>query len=120
MRFIVYLIPVVSLDDTSPKGDGSIRKYFCGEETGDIIGVHLLRLGEAGFISGSKSRVRFKVAPQAITPNCIKKLFIRKNFDMNQWRNWALWLRAFNASLLLPIPEFTQIKIISSLRVLCG
>lgn len=71
MRFMIYLLPVVSLDDTSPKGDGSIRKYFCGEETGDIIGVHLLRLGEAGFISGSKSRVRFKVAPQAITPNYI-------------------------------------------------
>lgn len=67
----MYLLPVVSLDDTSPKGDGSIRKYFCGEETGDIIGAHLLLLGEAGFISGSKSRVLFNVAPQAITPNCI-------------------------------------------------
>lgn len=70
MQFIIYLLPVVSLDDTSPKGDGSIRKYFCGEETGDIIGAHLLLFGEAGFIRGSKSKVLFKVAPQAITPNC--------------------------------------------------
>lgn len=64
---------MVSLDDTSPNGDGSIRKYFCGEETGDIIGAHLLLLGEAGFISGSKSRVLFRVAPQAITPNGLQK-----------------------------------------------
>lgn len=80
MRFIIYLLPVVSLDDTSPKGDGSIRKYFCGEETGDIIGVHLLRLGEAGFISGSKSRLRFRVAPQAIAPNCNLKTLYRGEF----------------------------------------
>lgn len=90
MRFIVYLLPVVSLDDTSPKGDGSIRKYFCGEETGDIIGAHLLLFGEAGFIRGSKSRVLFKVAPQAITPKCTDfEMLIRKNFDMNQSMNWA-------------------------------
>lgn len=56
----------MSLDDTSPNGEGSIRKYFCGEETGDMIGAHLLLLGEAWFISGSKSRVLFRVAPQAI------------------------------------------------------
>lgn len=70
MQFLIYVLPVVSLDDTSPKGDGSIRKYFCGEDTGDIIGVHLLLFGEAGFIRGSKSRVLFKVAPQAIAPKC--------------------------------------------------
>lgn len=70
MQFLIYVLPVVSLDDTSPKGDGSIRKYFCGEDTGDIIGAHLLLFGEAGFIRGSKSRVLFKVAPQAIALKC--------------------------------------------------
>lgn len=60
-------IPVVSLDDTSPNGEGSIRRYFCGEETGDMIGAHRLLFGEAGLMRGSKSRVRFSVAPQAIT-----------------------------------------------------
>lgn len=64
---------MVSLDDTSPKGEGSIRRYFCGEETGDIIGAHLLLLGEAEFINGSKSRVLFRVAPQAIVLNGVYK-----------------------------------------------
>ena len=68
-------LPVVSLDDTSPKGEGSIRKYFCGEETGDMIGVHLLLLGEAWFISGSKSILLFRVAPQAITQNGVLKKY---------------------------------------------
>lgn len=81
---------MVSLDDTSPKGDGSRRKYFCGEETGDITGAHLLLFGEAGFIRGSKSRVLFKVAPQAMTPNCADvKTLIKKTFDRNHSRNWA-------------------------------
>lgn len=66
---VLQFLPVVSLDDTSPNGDGSIRKYFCGEDTGDIIGAHLLLLGEVVFINGSKSKVLFRVAPQAITPN---------------------------------------------------
>lgn len=46
-----------------------MRRYFCGEEVeadGDMIGAHLLLLGEAGLISGSKFIVLFKVAPQAI------------------------------------------------------
>lgn len=67
----VFFLPVVSLDDTSPNGEGSIREYFCGEETGDAIGAHRLLLGEAWLISGSKSRVLFRVAPQAITPKCV-------------------------------------------------
>lgn len=62
----LHFLPVVSLDDTSPKGEGSMRRYFCGEETGDMIGAHLLLLGEAVFIKGSNSRVLFRVAPQAI------------------------------------------------------
>lgn len=81
-RFIIHPLPVVSMDDTSPKGDGSIRKYFCGEDTGDIIGAHLLLLGDAGFISGSKSRVLLRVAPQAITPYSIyTKMPTRKKLN---------------------------------------
>lgn len=58
--------PVVSLDDNCPNGEGSRRRYFCGDETGERIGENLLLLGEAWFIKGSKSRVLFRVAPQAI------------------------------------------------------
>lgn len=64
---------MVNLDDTWPKGDGSIRKYFWGEETGEIIGEHLLLLGDAWLIRGSKSKVRFRVAPQAILSNSFDK-----------------------------------------------
>lgn len=66
----------MSRDDTSPKGEGSIRRYFCGEaaakeeeaaaEAGADNGAHRLRFGDAGLSSGSKSRVLFKVAPQAM------------------------------------------------------
>lgn len=66
--------PVVRTEDTVPKGDGSMRRYFCGEELeedGDI-GAHLLLFGDAGFNKGSKSIVRFRVAPQAIlTKACV-------------------------------------------------
>ncbi len=79
---------MVSLDDTSPKGEGSIRKYFCGEETGDMIGAHLLLLGEAELISGSKSRVLFRVAPQAITLKCVLK---KKNLKTERLKFPVLW-----------------------------
>ena len=61
-------LPAVSLDDTSPNGEGSIRRYFCGDEVEAVvdIGAHRLLFGDAGFINGSKSIVLFKVAPQAI------------------------------------------------------
>lgn len=36
-----------------------------------MIGAHLLRLGEAWFINGSKSILLFRVAPQAIALNCV-------------------------------------------------
>lgn len=56
-----------------------MRRYFCGEEAaakeeeaaaeaGADNGAHRLRFGDAGLSSGSKSRVLFKVAPQAIAP----------------------------------------------------
>lgn len=63
----------MNLEDTCPKGDGSIRKYFWGEETGETIGEHLLLFGDAWLIKGSKSMVRFKVAPQAILSNSYEK-----------------------------------------------
>lgn len=53
-----------------------MRRYFCGEaaakeeeaaaEAGADNGAHRLRFGDAGLSSGSKSRVLFKVAPQAM------------------------------------------------------
>lgn len=78
-------IPVVSLLDTSPKGEGSIRRYFCGEDTGDMIGAHLLLLGEAGFINGSKSRVLLRVAPQAMTPSSVKRKLGYKTLRDRPW-----------------------------------
>lgn len=78
---------VVRREETSPKGDGSIRRYFCGEaaaaekeaaavaaaddgeaaaEVGADNGAHRLRFGDAGLSSGSKSRVLFRVAPHAM------------------------------------------------------
>lgn len=76
---------VVSREETSPKGEGSIRRYFCGEaaaaeaaaaavaaageaaaEAGADKGAHRLRFGDAGLSSGSKSRVLFRVAPHAM------------------------------------------------------
>lgn len=78
---------MVRREETSPKGDGSIRRYFCGEaaaaekaaavaaaaddgeaaaEVGADNGAHRLRFGDAGLSSGSKSRVLFRVAPHAI------------------------------------------------------
>ena len=72
---------MVSREETSPKGEGSIRRYFCGEaaaaeaaaaavaaageaaaEAGADKGAHRLRFGDAGLSSGSKSRVLFRVA----------------------------------------------------------
>lgn len=58
--------PVVSLEETSPNGEGSFRRYFLGEDDDGDTGIHLLLLGDAGFIKGSKSIVLFKVAPHAI------------------------------------------------------
>lgn len=61
--------------EASPKGEGSMRRYFCGDEAKEAEeeeaaaedkGAQRLRFGEAGLSRGSKSRVRFKVAPQAM------------------------------------------------------
>lgn len=76
---------MVRREETSPKGEGSIRRYFCGEaaaveaaaaavaaageaaaDAGADKGAHRLRFGDAGLSSGSKSRVLFKVAPHAM------------------------------------------------------
>lgn len=60
----------MSLEETtSPNGEGSIRRYFCGDEAAaaaDVTGAHLLRLGDAGFMRGSNSMLLFRVAPQAM------------------------------------------------------
>lgn len=80
---------VVRREETSPNGEGSMRRYFCGEEAaaakeeaaaaawaaaageaaaeaGADKGAHRRRLGDAGLSSGSKSRVLFSVAPHAM------------------------------------------------------
>lgn len=79
---------VVRRDETSPNGDGSIRRYFWGEaaaaaekeaaaaaaaddgetvaEVGADNGAQRLLFGDAGLSSGSKSRVLFRVAPHAM------------------------------------------------------
>lgn len=86
-RFSRPVPPVVRREETSPKGDGSMRRYFCGEavaaekeaavaaaaddgeaaaEVGADNGAHRLRFGDAGLSSGSNSRVLFRVAPHAM------------------------------------------------------
>lgn len=76
---------VVRREETSPNGEGSIRRYFCGEaaaaeaaaaavaaageavaDAGADKGAHRLRFGDAGLSRGSKSRVLFRVAPHAM------------------------------------------------------
>lgn len=76
---------VVRREETSPNGEGSIRRYFCGEaaaaaaaaaavaaageavaDAGADKGAHRLRFGDAGLSRGSKSRVLFSVAPHAM------------------------------------------------------
>lgn len=58
------------MDDDSPNGEGSMLRYFLGddedEDEGDT-GMHLLLLGDVGLIRGSKSMVLFRVAPHAMT-----------------------------------------------------
>lgn len=63
--------PVVRRGVTSPKGDGCIFRYFCGEEA-ELSGVQRLLFGDCdgGLSSGSKSIVLFRVAPQAMAPGC--------------------------------------------------
>lgn len=62
---------VVRRGVTSPKGDGCIFRYFCGEEA-ELSGVQRLLFGDCdgGLSSGSKSIVLFRVAPQAMAPGC--------------------------------------------------
>lgn len=65
---------MVRAEDTLPKGDGSMRRYFCGDalELDGDMGAHLLLFGDAGFIRGSKSIVLLRVAPQAIlSKDCV-------------------------------------------------
>ena len=67
-------LPALSLDDDSPNGEGSMLRYFLGDEEDDDgeTGMHLRLLGEAGLISGSKSMVLFRVVPHAMTLVCQK------------------------------------------------
>lgn len=66
---LVGRLPALSLDDDSPNGEGSMLKYFLGDEDDGDTGIHLRLLGEAGLMSGSKSMVLFRVAPHAIALN---------------------------------------------------
>lgn len=42
-------------------------RYFRGDEDEVDTGIHLRLFGDVGLISGSKSIVRFRVAPHAMT-----------------------------------------------------
>lgn len=65
-------LPALSVDDDSPNGEGSILRYFLGDEDEDDgdTGMHLRLFGDVGLISGSKSMVLFRVAPHAMTSVC--------------------------------------------------
>lgn len=54
------------MGEDSPNGDGSMRRYFRGDGDEVDTGTHLRRFGDAGLISGSKSILRFRVAPHAM------------------------------------------------------
>lgn len=71
-RPALVTLPALSLDDDSPNGEGSMLRYFLGDEDEDDgdTGMHLRLLGEVGLISGSKSMVLFRVAPHAMTSVC--------------------------------------------------
>lgn len=60
------VIPALSLEEDSPKGDGPRLRYFLGDEEDGDKGTHLRRLGDVGLMSGSKSMVLFRVAPHAM------------------------------------------------------
>lgn len=75
------LLPALSLEDDCPNGEGSMLRYFLGDEVDGATGMHRRLLGDAGLMSGSKSMVLFRVAPHAITLTCqkmIKNTKVRK------------------------------------------
>lgn len=65
-------LPALSVDEDSPNGEGSMLRYFRGDEDEDDgdTGMHLRLFGDVGLISGSKSMVLFRVAPHAMTSVC--------------------------------------------------
>lgn len=69
---VTLILPALSLDDDSPNGEGSMLRYFLGDEDDGDTGIHLLLLGDVGLISGSKSMVLFRVAPHAMTSVCLR------------------------------------------------
>lgn len=64
---LLRICSALSLDEDSPNGEGSMLRYFLGDEDDGDTGMHLRLLGDVGLMSGSKSMVLFKVAPHAMT-----------------------------------------------------
>lgn len=66
---LLRICSALSVDEDSPNGEGSMLRYFLGDEDEDDgdTGMHLRLLGDVGLISGSKSMVLFRVAPHAMT-----------------------------------------------------
>lgn len=62
-------VPALRVEDDSPNGEGSMLRYFLGDEEDDEggTGIHLRLFGDVGLIKGSKSIVLFRVAPHAMT-----------------------------------------------------
>lgn len=69
IRFVTVssFLPDVNLGFTSPNGEGCV--FLGGVDGESVIGVHLRRLGVVcpGLCKGSKSKLLFSVAPQAIS-----------------------------------------------------
>lgn len=80
-------LPALSLDADCPNGEGSMLRYFLGDEVDGATGMHLRLLGDAGLISGSKSMVLFRVAPHAITLTC-QKLDLRYRSEKTTRRHY--------------------------------
>ena len=67
--FALKYVPLVNLDANSPNGEGFVWCCFVGGATGErVMGMHRLLFGERceGLCNGSNSKLRFRVAPQAI------------------------------------------------------
>lgn len=104
---MVHLValPALTVDEDLPNGEGSILRYFRGDEDDDDgdTGMHLRLFGDAGLISGSKSILLFRVAPHAMASvcqwRCKKKKKEREKQDNKQPTNQLLHITNSNYSL---------------------
>lgn len=104
-------LPALSLEDDCPKGEGSMLRYFLGDEVDGATGMHLRLLGDAGLMSGSKSMVLFRVAPHAITLTCQKMI---ENTKVRQEKKKATTPHvSYKMSSLLHLFRFAEEYVLS-------